>query len=411
MRRLLQGDVGSGKTAVAAFLAAHVQRAGFSAALLVPTDILAKQHAKTLHRMLSPHAVPIIIMTRTDRRYLFREEEVLMTPAEAENRVAKGNVVVVGTHALLEPKRLPPDLTLAIVDEQHRFGVEQRETLVATARPDGRVPHLLSMTATPIPRSLALTLYGDLDVSILHEKPVGRLRIHTKLCRGEEREAAYAEIRAAATRKERAYIVCPLIDPSDALGAKSVTDEFKRLHEGPLHDLRIGLLHGKLKPTEKEEVMQSFVNGDLDVLLATSVIEVGVDVPEATVIAIEGAERFGLAQLHQLRGRVGRSTMQSRCFLLTDAEGESLERLTLLEKLDDGFALAEEDLKRRGSGMLAGTIQSGHEAFQAARWTDIELMAQAKEESERMLAEDPKLEGSGYWKEKVRGLQTTEHLE
>lgn len=411
MRRLLQGDVGSGKTVVAAFLAACTHRAQASAVLLAPTDLLAKQHGETFHRFLTPYHVPCLLITRTEKRLWEGADSRELTPAEAEKIAQRGNVVVVGTHALLVRNRLPPDTALAIVDEQHRFGVEQRETIVAESRPDGRVPHLLSMTATPIPRSLALTLYGDLEVSIIREKPIGRANIKTSLALGEGREKAYQAIREAVGRKERAFVVCPLIDPSDALGVRSVTEEAKRLEKESLSGLRLGVLHGKKKADEKDEIMAQFSRGELDVLVATSVIEVGIDVPEATVILIEGAERFGLAQLHQLRGRVGRSSRPSSCWLLTDAEGPALDRLKLMENISDGFRLAEEDLKLRGSGDLLGTVQSGAADFRAARWTDLRLMAAARDEGKQMLDKDRTLAAWPAWQKRLEHLRETTHLE
>jgi len=411
MRRLIQGDVGSGKTVVAAFLAAHVHRHGFSAALLAPTDILARQHAATFQRLFASHNIPFALVTRTEKRlYQGREEEVLKNE-QVESLAEQGNVVLIGTHALLEQGRLPKDLALAVVDEQHRFGVGQRESMILETRSDGHVPHLLSMTATPIPRTLALTLYGDLDISLIIEKPAGRLPIKTFVCQGQGREKAYQAIRDAVARKEKAYIVCPLIDPSDALGVSSVTEEWKSLSKGPLEGLKLGLLHGRLKPKEKEETMDAFKNGDVDVLIATSVIEVGVDVPQATVIAIEGAERFGLAQLHQLRGRVGRSNLPSTCFLLTDTEGSGLERLMTMERVQDGFRLAEEDLKLRGSGQLLGTQQSGHEALTIARITDGDIISNAREEARRILDTDPDLSKHPLWKRAVEGMRDSAHLE
>lgn len=400
MRRLIQGDVGSGKTAVAVFLCAHVQRNGASAAFLAPTDLLAKQHAKTFERLLAPHRIPFHLVTRTDK------------PKDLLKIAEQGNVVFVGTHALLEPGRLPKDLALAVIDEQHRFGVGQRETLANAARKDGRVPHLLSMTATPIPRSLALTLYGDLDVSIILEKPAGRLPIKTSVCFGSKREEAYKAIRVAVERKERVFFVCPLIDPSDALGVSSVTDMFKQLSQGPLEGIGIGILHGRMKPAERDEAMKKFIDGELPVLLSTTVIEVGVDVPNATIIAIEGAERFGLAQLHQLRGRVGRSSLASSCYLLTDAEGAAFDRLRLMERIEDGFRLAEEDLKLRGSGSLFGMIQSGHDAgLHIARITDTPLIAEAREYAKKILGEDPTLSEHPQLKTFVEEMRQTSHLE
>jgi ATP-dependent DNA helicase RecG len=411
MRRLIQGDVGSGKTVVAAFLAAHVYRQGQSAALLAPTDILARQHALTFQRLFAQHGIPFALVTRTEKRLYQGREEQPMNAGEIESLAEQGNIIFVGTHAILENGRLPKDLALAVVDEQHRFGVGQRERLVSEARRDGHAPHLLSMTATPIPRTLALTLYGDLDISLIVEKPAGRLPIKTMVCPGTRRETAYQAIKDAVQRKEKAYIVCPLIDPSDALGASSVTEEWKRLSKGPLEGLSLGLLHGKLKPKEKEEVMERFKNGDLHVLIATSVIEVGVDVPQATVIAIEGAERFGLAQLHQLRGRVGRSSLPSFCYLLTDAEGAGLDRLLTMERVQDGFRLAEEDLKLRGGGNLLGTQQSGHEALTIARITDGIIISQARTEAKRILESDPDLTKHPIWKKAIEGMRNTAHLE
>lgn len=399
MRRLIQGDVGSGKTVVAAFLMAHVQHAGGSAALLAPTDILAKQHYAALRRLYGALPIPLVLMTRTEKTDGW------------EALVKQGNAVFVGTHALLEAKRLPSDLALAVVDEQHRFGVDQRETLVVNWRTDGKVPHLLSMTATPIPRSLALTMYGDLEVSIILEKPAGRIPIKTYVYHGQNRDKAYIAMREAVERKERVFVVCPLIDPSDALGVSSATEEAKRLSKGPLEGIQIGLLHGRMKPKEKEEAMQTFIEGKTPILVSTTVIEVGVDVPNATIIAIEGAERFGLAQLHQLRGRVGRSTLASSCFLLTDAEGEPFQRLKLLETISDGFRLSEEDLKRRGSGNLFGTQQSGELGLKIARLTDTDVISQAQQDAAQIVMEDPDLEKHPALKRKVERLRITAHPE
>ncbi len=399
MRRLIQGDVGSGKTVVAAFLMAHVQHAGGSAAILAPTDILAKQHAAALRRLYGSLPIPLVLITRTEKTEGWEE------------MVKQGNAVFVGTHALLEAKRLPADLALAVVDEQHRFGVDQRETLVVSWRTDGKVPHLLSMTATPIPRSLALTMYGDLEVSVIMEKPAGRLPIKTTVCHGNNRDKAYSAMREAVERKERVFVVCPLIDPSDALGVSSATEEAKQLSKGPLEGIKIGLLHGRMKAKEKEEAMQKFIDGETPVLVSTTVIEVGVDVPNATIIAIEGAERFGLAQLHQLRGRVGRSTFASSCYLLTDTEGESFQRLKLLETISDGFRLSEEDLKRRGSGNLFGTQQSGELGLRIARLTDTDVIAKAQSDAAKIVDEDPELTKHPVLKREVERLRVTAHRE
>lgn len=414
MRRLLQGDVGSGKTAVAAFLAAICQRAGRSSAILAPTDLLAKQHAATLRRLFAQWHIPLLLLTRTDQVWSFDREERAISWKELPAIYQEGPVVIVGTHALLYgQQRLPEDLGLAVVDEQHRFGVAQREKLSKTKDRDGRLPHFLSMTATPIPRSLALMLYGDVELSFLKQKPAGRLPIVTKVCVAEARAEAYREVRQAVARGERAYVVCPLIDPSEALQVASAEEEVKRLQAGPLAGLRIGLVHGKQKAEEKEQAMKRFAAGELDVLVATSVIEVGVDVPQATIILIEAAERFGLAQLHQLRGRVGRSALQSRCFLLTDSlEEEATERLRLLEKTQDGFELADEDLKRRGAGSLLGTEQSGEgSGFKAATYEDLKVLPRVRELVKAILQEDKSLKRFPRWKDQVEKLQDTTHLE
>lgn len=400
MRRLLQGDVGSGKTVVAAMLAALVFRSGHSAAIMAPTDLLAKQHAETFRRFLSPYQIPVVLLTSSTKKDVDLEE------------VVRGRIVLVGTHALLERGQSPSDLALAIVDEQHRFGVAQREALVVSPRSDGKVPHLLSMTATPIPRSLALTLLGDLDVSVISTKPAGRLPIQTRLYSGEEgREQAYDRIREEVANGHRAFIVCPLIDESDVLGVKSVEAETRRLQSGPLRMLKIGTLHGRMPAKEKDAVMSAFASGALDVLVATTVVEVGVDVPEATVMCIEGAERFGLAQLHQLRGRVGRSSHQSYCLLIASDDAGPVFRLRILEQTNDGFAVAEEDLRQRGEGNLLGKEQSGEAIFKCARMDDLELMAKARETSEELLRDDPALDRHPLLKEIVTKMRETSHQE
>ncbi|MBD3251885.1 ATP-dependent DNA helicase RecG [Candidatus Uhrbacteria bacterium] len=412
MRRLLQGDVGSGKTIVAAFAMAMVYRSGQTAVLMAPTEILAKQHALSIRRFVTTaDQVPVLLLTSSDKRLWEGGKEHKVKLQEARDRAQQGRLVVIGTHALLYRDMLPPDTALAIVDEQHRFGVAQREALSVARRPDGLVPHLLSMTATPIPRSLALTLYGDLDLSLIRTKPKGRLPIRTKVLVGTMREQAYDAIRSEVAKGHRAFIVCPLIDESDKLGVKSASEEAKRLASGPLKGLTIGLLHGKLSPPDKDGVMQSFVEGLVDILVSTTVVEVGVDVPEATVMAIEGAERFGLAQLHQLRGRVGRSDHPSSCYLMSDAEGLALDRLKVMEQTNDGFVIAEEDLKRRGEGNLLGMQQSGQVIFKAARATDLDVMVKAKDSAEKLLEDDPDLTLHQGLRKVVEKLKQTSHQE
>lgn len=413
MRRLIQGDVGSGKTVVAAFLMAMAMRSRHSAVMMAPTELLAKQHAVSLRRFLgASDPVSIILLTSSEKRLWEGGEETKLSLQDARDRLSQGRVVAVGTHALLYRDILPPDTALVVVDEQHRFGVGQREALSVARRPDGRAPHLLSMTATPIPRSLALTLYGDLDISVIRTKPAGRLPIQTKAYVGEEREMAYETVRNEVRRGRRAFIVCPLIDESDSLGVKAATDEAKRLASGPLSGLRIGLLHGKMSAGDKDGVMREFAEGLLDVLVSTTVVEVGVDIPEASVMLIEGAERFGLAQLHQLRGRVGRSDHASFCFLLTDiGGGPALDRIRVLERTNDGFIVAEEDLKRRGEGNLLGTQQSGQAMFRVAKITDLDAMTRAKQSAEHLLSTDPDLASYPDLRAIVEHLRQTSHQE
>ncbi|MDQ7814600.1 MAG: ATP-dependent DNA helicase RecG [Patescibacteria group bacterium] len=412
MRRLLQGDVGSGKTVVAAMLAALVHRSGQSAAIMAPTDILAKQHAQTLRRLLAPHHIPLVLLTSSARLAYQNGDERKLTPSEAREVLAQGRTVAVGTHALLVRGSAPPDLALAVIDEQHRFGVAQRETLVVDAREDGKVPHLLSMTATPIPRSLTLTMLGDLDVSIIRTKPIGRAKITTKVCVGDTgRQYAYDLIQEQVSLGRQAFIVCPLIDQSDKLGVKSVEEEVLRLRKGPLKDLKIGMVHGRLSNAEKDEAMGDFAGGATHVLVATTVVEVGVDVPNATVMLIEGAERFGLAQLHQLRGRVGRSSHESFCLLAASEDAGVADRLFVLERTDDGFKVAEEDLKIRGAGNILGLQQSGAPLFKAARPDDLELMAMAREISQEIVRTDPDLHQHPKIKQRIDGLRQTSHRE
>lgn len=411
MRRLLQGDVGSGKTAVAAFLAAHVCRQGSSAVILAPTDILASQHAETIRRLYAAHQLPLLLLTRTQKRAYFNEKEEALTPKEADARAKAGGVVLIGTHALLQEKRVPRDVGLVVVDEQHRFGVEQRQFLASALRQDGLYPHFLSMTATPIPRSLALTLFGDLHVSSLKEKPAGRAPIRSYVCSGAKKHEAYAAVRAAATRGEVSFIVCPRIDASDTSGAASVQELYASLQRELLQGLRLGVVHGRLKPEEKEVVMKDLQEGRLDAVVATTVIEVGVNIPKATVMVVEGADRFGMAQLHQLRGRVGRSTLPSSCYFVTDTDGESYERLERVATLQDGFALAEEDFRRRGAGNLFGTEQSGVLPFRIVRWEDIGLFQEAATRAQALLERDPLLSEVPWVREEIFRTRDASHAE
>lgn len=396
MNRLLQGDVGSGKTVVAALAALHAVRAGFSVVLLAPTELLTEQHFRTLSSLISSRA-KVGLHTRSHK---------------SETAAA----VIVGTHALLQDNVSFERLGLVIVDEQHRFGVRQRQTLQKkepVQNSSSQIPHLLSMTATPIPRTLALTLYGDLDLSTLDELPRGRRPITTRLVKAGEEEQAWAAVRRELDAGHQAFVVCPLIDPSDALGVRSVTELERELFPGQLNGYTNVVIHGRLKSKEREERMAAFSAGRVQVLLATTVIEVGVDVPKATVIWIEGAERFGLAQLHQLRGRVGRSSMASYCFLRPTGfvSEKTFERLLAVVKSQDGFALAEKDLALRGPGDVYGTMQSGFPEFKIADVFDLPLVSRARQAAERLLENDPALVKHPAVHERVRSFIRSVHFE
>lgn len=386
MNRLLQGDVGSGKTVVAAMAIAMVVRHGAQAALMAPTSILAEQHYQSMLRLLAGEAA---LLPPAAIRLL-----VGSTP-EAEKReirqgLADGSIkLVIGTHALIEDPVTFADLQLAIVDEQHRFGVEQRAAL----RSKGSNPHLLVMTATPIPRSLALTIYGDLDLSIIDEMPPGRQPVSTYVLTPRERERAYRLIRNQVAAGRQAFIIYPLIEESEKSESKAAVEEFTRLQMEVFPDFSLGLLHGRLRPDEKDEVMERFRRGEHHILVSTSVVEVGVDVPNATVMLIEGANRFGLAQLHQFRGRVGRGGDQAYCLLIPDNTDEvENERLQVMAETNDGFVLAERDLEQRGPGEFLGTRQSGYSELQLANLTDIHLIEKARRQAHGLFEQDPDLQ-------------------
>ncbi|MCS7066151.1 MAG: ATP-dependent DNA helicase RecG, partial [Fimbriimonadales bacterium] len=352
MNRLLQGDVGSGKTIVAAAAIMAAVDNQYQAAIMAPTEILAEQHYIVLHRLFQPLGITVELLVGR------------LTPrqrTQARERIATGRgMVAVGTHALIQEGVEFARLGLAIIDEQHRFGVLQRAAL----RDKGIMPHVLVMTATPIPRTLTLTLYGELDVSILDEMPPGRKPVKTHWKLPEERLKVYAGVRQLVEQGRQAYVICPLIDESDKLQVRAAEEMAEHLRKDVFPDLRVGLLHGRMKPAEKEEVIEAFRAGELDILVSTTVIEVGVDVPNAAVIVIEDADRFGLAQLHQLRGRVGRSEHQSFCVLIANPKGEEGQRrLEILTRTNNGFLIAEEDLRLRGPGEIYGTRQSGMPSF------------------------------------------------
>lgn len=386
MNRLLQGDVGSGKTVLAALAAAIVTHHGAQAAIMAPTSILAEQHYHTFRRLLIRSGG----LEESQIRLLIGD-----TPASEKGSIRQGLEtgkikIAIGTHALIEETVRFADLGLAVIDEQHRFGVEQRAQL----RAKGTTPHLLVMSATPIPRSLALTIYGDLDLSILDEMPIGRQPVLTYLLRPKERERAYTLIRSQIQAGRQAFIIYPLIEESESLDAPAATTEYERLSQEIFPELRLGLLHGRMRPDEKEKVMQRFRNGEFHILVSTTVVEVGVDVPNATVMLIEGANRFGLAQLHQLRGRVGRGAEQSFCLLIPERDDAlENERLLAMVETNNGFVLAERDLQQRGPGEFLGTRQSGYvTSLRMASLSDLALIEKARSFAQRLFKQDPLLE-------------------
>jgi ATP-dependent DNA helicase RecG len=398
MNRLLNGDVGSGKTAVAAACVAMAHSAGLQAVVMAPTEILARQHLHKFRAYLEASLPGLTV------------ELLVSSQSAAERRrvraaAASGHcALVVGTHALIEEDVEFADLGLAIVDEQHRFGTRQRELLRGKGR--GR-PHFLAMTATPIPRTLALALYGEMAVSVINELPPGRAPVKTEVVAPNARQGAYELVRAQVGLGRQAFVICPLIEESETLVARSATVEFERLSHEVFPDLRMGLVHGRLK--NKDEVMNAFVTGETQVLVATAVVEVGVDVPNATVMMIEGAERFGLAQLHQFRGRVGRGSGQSHCLLLSDDQSEpTMERLALLTRIRDGFALAEEDMRIRGMGELMGPRQHGMSDIAMQALEQPELLSEVRQEAERVLQADPGFEHNPVLKAAIeRRLEQT----
>jgi len=399
MSRLLQGEVGSGKTVVATAALLTTVANGYQGAFMAPTEILAEQHFSNISQLfaeageekgaegnvrtfsgLLPRPIKVALLIGSIKKNEKRELQRAIWEGEVD--------MVLGTHALIQEEVEFQRLGLAIVDEQHRFGVMQRSAL----RQKGTNPHLLVMTATPIPRSLALTLYGDLDLSVIDELPPGRQVVVTSWLDPDYREPAYQFLRREVEAGRQAFIICPLIEESEAIEAKAATREYERLSEEVFPDLRLGLVHGRLKTGEKEGVMRRFRAGELDILVATPVVEVGIDVPNATVMLIEGADRFGLAQLHQFRGRVGRGQQQSYCILVAEApSAEGRERLSVLERTHDGFLLAEEDLRLRGPGEFFGTRQSGLPDLKMAKLSDLRLLELARTEAIRLFKQDPEL--------------------
>lgn len=380
MNRLLEGDVGSGKTVVAAFAAYVAAKQGIQTAFMAPTELLVRQHAQTLADLLEGLGITVALLTAAVKG---KPKE------EIKKQLANGEIdIVIGTHALLQESVHFKRLGLVVVDEQHRFGVKQRQKLVDKAY---KIPHILSMTATPIPRSLALTVYGELDISIINQKPKDRLPIETLIWSPNSRDQLQQIIDDEIIKGRQVFVVCPLIDDSENSEKKSVTAEVMRLKKGPFKHRRIETLHGKMKDEDKAEVMQRFAAGEADILVSTTVIEVGIDIPNASVMLIEGADQFGLAQLHQLRGRVGRGAHQGFCYLVPSTSEKPSKRLRAMETTNDGFKLAEMDLELRGPGAIYGSRQHGQLDLRIANITDTHLIKAAKDSAVTFIESDDKL--------------------
>ncbi len=402
MNRLVEGDVGSGKTVVATMAALMAMEQGYQVAFMAPTELLARQHADTIFKLLKP---------------LGYEDQVSllvggMKPAQkklTQARIKSGEVrFILGTHALIQEKVDMHKLGLVIIDEQHRFGVEQRKKLQAKA---GHMPHVLSMTATPIPRSLALTLYGELDISVISAKPSNRLPIKTKLISPNSRSTLYQKVEAELDKGRQAFVVCPLVNDSFAMeGVKSAEEVYKELRSGPFKHRKVGLLHGKIKADEKNKVMEKYIAKEIDILVATTVIEVGVDVPNATVMLIENPERFGLAQLHQLRGRVGRSEHQGYCYPVLSDSRPASRRLRAFEQTSDGFRLSELDLELRGPGAIYGTFQHGQLDLRIAKLTDTKLISSARDKAQKFIDRHENLLQYKHLARRVKSLSSVTNL-
>ncbi len=401
MNRLLEGDVGSGKTLVAAMAAIMAMKQGFQVALMTPTEILARQHADNLYKLLASvnyqSHVGLLIGGLTPKQ-----------KKQCQKRIADGQIrFIVGTHALIAEKVNMRKLGLIIIDEQHRFGVEQRKKLQAKA---GHMPHVLHMTATPIPRSLALTLYGELDISVLDEMPPGRQLIITKIISPNSRKQLYARIDEELEDGRQMFVVCPLILDTETSAGLSVEEVFERVSKRDFKHRKIGLLHGRIKSTEKDKVMRDFLARKYDILVSTTVIEVGVDVANASIMLIEGPERFGLAQIHQLRGRVGRGAHQSYCYLVMSDSQAPSQRLKSLETTTDGFKLAELDLRLRGPGAIYGTMQHGALDLRVANLTDTKLIAAARGAAQQFVEKREKIAKYPHLAARVQQLRAITNL-
>ena len=429
MNRLLQGDVGSGKTIITAVIAILAAQKGFQSALMAPTEILARQHYKTFAKFFPEFESGVCLLTASQSRASYGKDlEDELKKKDAIEKIKRGEIkIIIGTHALIQKGIEFKNLALVTVDEQHRFGVDQRAELV---RSTNIVPHFLSMSATPIPRTLSLTLWGDLDLSLISELPKNRKPIITRVVDKKKRVEAYDFIRDQIKKGRQAFVVCPRIEPNEEtekeipkgtqiwmqefqkLAVKSVKEEFEKLSQKIFPDLKVAMLHGKLKEKEKEEIMRNFSEGETDILVSTSVVEVGVDVPNAAIMMIEGSERFGLAQLYQFRGRVGRGEHQSFCLLFTESTSQSTaDRLKSIEKAKNGLELAEYDLKLRGPGEFLGEIQTGMPDLAMKALQNPNLVKEAREEAKQILSQDPALKNYPLLKKHLKELQAQIHWE
>lgn len=422
MNRLLEGDVGSGKTLVAAIPALNTAKKGFQVAFMAPTEILAKQHFNSISKLLAGYNIDVGLLTGKQDQFVskkLKNQVIEISRKKLLEKTLNGDLnILIGTHSLIQEKVKFNNLALIVLDEQHRFGVEQRAKLSKNHR-EKFIPHLLSMTATPIPRTLALTIYGDLDLSLLNELPKGRKKIITTIVQPEERKKTYAFIKNEVKKGRQVFVICPKIEKKkdeDEFSAwsevKAVKEEYEKLAEEIFPELVVAMIHGKMKTTEKEMIMKDMKNKKIDILVSTSVIEVGIDIQNATVMMIEGAERFGLAQLHQFRGRVGRAEHQSYCFLFTTAPDQlNRKRLKALVDSENGFKLAEEDLKIRGPGSFTGTRQWGIPDLMMNSLTDLKLVETCKEAAKNILIDDPQLKKNPLLEERLKRFREKIHLE
>lgn len=423
MNRLLQGDVGSGKTIVAIVASLIIAEDNKQTAFMAPTEVLARQHFQTFKKFFKDFTAGVALVVSSEARIFYGDGlESEIKKSDLVKKISSGEIkIIIGTHALIQKSVKFKELALIVIDEQHRFGVKQRGQL-ADQSPEC-LPHFLSMSATPIPRTLSLTVFGDLDLSIIKELPKGRKEIITKIVSPTNRDKAYAFIRGQVKKGRQAFVICPRIEPPEDQEAslikklslwetKAAKEEYEKLSKKVFPDLRVGLLHGKLKPKEKSEMMKNFKNGEVDVLVSTSVVEVGVDIPNATIMMIEGSERFGLAQLYQFRGRVGRGEHQSFCFLFSESSGQAtLNRLKSLIEAKSGFELAEKDLEIRGPGEFLGRSQTGLPDLAMKSIQDPELVKSAREAAEKTLKNDPELASYSALLSRVEGFAKEIHLE